>query len=73
MTAVTRNNSRVTNFVRFTADDWRAMAMYARAAAYRAEQDAAAQSNPSVRKTFLDEARRATERAEKCENAARVL
>jgi len=67
------DNGRVTNFLRFTADDYRALAMYARAAAYRAQQDAAAQSNPKIKAQFLEESRRATVRAEQCENAARVL
>lgn len=67
------DNGRVTNFLHFTADDFRALAMAARAAAYRAEQDAKAQTNPQVRAQFLDDARRFNERAEKCENAARVL
>jgi hypothetical protein len=67
------DNARVTNFIRFSADDWRAFAMYARAAAWRAEQDAKAQTNPQVREQFMRQARAAYERAERAENAARVL
>lgn len=67
------NNGRVTNFLHFTADDWHSLAMAARAAAYTAEKDAAAQSNPFVRTGFLASAKRYNELAEKCENAKRVL
>jgi hypothetical protein len=66
-------NGRVTNFIRFSADDYRALAMAARAAAYRAEKDGEGASNPSVRERFLVDAKRFNELAEKCENASRVL
>lgn len=61
------------NFIRFSPDDYRALAMAARASAYTAEKDGQGQSNPSVRARFLADAKRFRELAEKCENAARVL
>lgn len=67
------DNARVTNFIRFSADDYRALAMAARAKAYQAEKDAEGQTNPQVRAAFMADARRFKELAEKCENAARVL
>jgi hypothetical protein len=67
------DNARVTNFIRFSADDYRALAMAARASAYQAEKDAEGQSNPKVREAFLRQRARYSELAEKCENAARVL
>lgn len=67
------DNGRVTNFLRFSPDEYRSMAMAARAKAYQAEKDAEGQSNPTVCATFLADAKRFSELAEKCENAARVL
>lgn len=65
--------ARVTNFIRFNADDWRALAMCARIAQAQAEDDASKQSNPGIRDTFQKLARQRKELAERCENAARVL
>lgn len=73
MTQAGTQTARVTNFIRFSADDYRGLAMYARAAAVQSEKDAESQNNPAVKKRFLDAAKLARERAEKCENAARVL
>jgi ribosomal protein S6 len=67
------DNGRVQNFLRFTADEWRSLAMGQRALAYQAEKDAEGQSNPTVRARFLADAKRYNKLAEKCENAARVL
>lgn len=73
MPPIPPDNARVTNFLRFTPDDYRALAMAARAKAWQAEKDAEGQSNPQVRATFLIDAKRFKELAEKCENASRVL
>lgn len=67
------NNGRVPNFLRFSADDYRTVAQACRAASVQAEKDAEAQTNPQVVRLFNDTAKRFSELAEKCENAARVL
>lgn len=64
---------RVTNFIRFTADDYRTSAQACRAAAVQAEKDAEAQTNPQMLDLFIGVAKRFRELAEKHELAARVL
>lgn len=72
MTAPPLQTGRVPGFLHFTADDYRTSAQACRVAAYKAEQDAKAQTNPQVIEGFLASAKRYRELAQKHENAARV-
>lgn len=66
-------NQRVTRFIHFTPEDYKASAQACRVAAAQAENDAAKQGNPGIVKMFNDTAKRFRDLAQKHELAAKVL
>lgn len=64
---------RVTGFILFSADDYRATAQACRVAAVQAETDAATQSSPGLARMFNDSAKHYRNLAQKFDLAARVL
>lgn len=64
---------RVTGFILFSADDYRATAQACRVAAIQAEKDASTQISPGLARMFNASAKHYRDLAQKFELAARVL